>query len=69
VLFLGANPRDPIVRKLATRLVRPNSNQGKAFFVCSDYSAADELYWRPLEMTWLRAAASDVIAALTEQLP
>jgi hypothetical protein len=45
VLLLGVNPRDPIVRKLARRLIRPRTNQGPAFFVCPKFSSADKAYW------------------------
>jgi hypothetical protein len=45
VLLLGVNPRDPIVRKLARRLIRPRGNQGPAYFVCPNFTACDKAYW------------------------
>jgi hypothetical protein len=66
VLLLGVNPRDPTIRKLAKRLIRPNTNQGPAYFVCPNYTAHDEAYWKALAIIWIRAEPEDVVTKLTE---
>jgi hypothetical protein len=68
VLLLGVNPRDPIVRKLARRLIRPRTNQGPAFFVCPKFSSADKAYWASLKVVWIEAEPEAVIAKLTTTL-
>jgi hypothetical protein len=68
VVFIGVNPRDPIVRKLARRLVRPGGNQGPAFFVGSHFTAADTAYWRGLDVIWVEADPAATIKTLTDLL-
>jgi hypothetical protein len=65
VLLLGVNPRDPIARKLARRLIRPRTNQGPAFFVCPTFTSADKAYWASLDVNWIKAEPDAVIAKLT----
>jgi hypothetical protein len=65
VLLLGVNPRDPIVRKLARRLIRPRTKQGPAFFVCPSFTSADKAYWASLDVGWIEAEPDAVIAKLT----
>ena len=69
VLFLGVNPSDPIVRRLARRIVRPRTLQGPAFFVCRSPSAAEKAYWQELNITWIPASPEDVIDQLTALVP
>jgi len=68
ILFLGVNPRDLIIRKLARRLIRPRGSQGPVFFVCPKSLATDKAYWSTLNVTWLEAEPDAVIAKLTTLL-
>ncbi|MFC7626584.1 CHAT domain-containing protein [Paraburkholderia humisilvae] len=66
ILLLGVNPRDPVVRKLARRLIRLHSNQGPAFFASSSFTAADRAYWKSLDVTWINAEPDALIDKLTK---
>lgn len=70
LLFLGISPRHPLARR-AARLVDTSSRsaQGPCFFVWKDVSAADEAFWRPFRVQWIREDAAAVIAALEDAIP
>jgi hypothetical protein len=68
LLFLGVSPRDPIVRCLARRLLRPDNerSRGTAYFVGQGISPADRGYWDKLEgLEWIDSAVDHVIRALS----
>ena len=68
LLFLGASPRDPIVRSLARRLLRRENarSRGIAYFVAQSVTQADYGYWKQLDgLEWLEAPLDSVIRGLS----
>ena len=57
VLFIGLNPREPLVRKLCQTLLVSNRTtqrmQGQTFFLCPDERTADKAYWDQFETQWV----------------
>lgn len=57
VLFIGLNPREPLVRQLCQVLLDTNTTgrrvQGPTYFLCSSDEVADQAYWAQYETTWL----------------
>lgn len=68
LLFLGVSPRDPLVRRLCSQHLdnADNSIQGPRFFVHPTEEPADEAYWQPFDVTWIRESPCDVIETLTQ---
>jgi len=67
LLFLGVSPRDPIVRRLAGRLLGPemSKNRGTAFFACRHRDAVEEAYWERFEgLEWIEAETEALLEAL-----
>lgn len=68
LLFLGVSPRDPIVRALARRLLRPETwrSRGIAYFVAPAVTPADRGYWkRFVSLEWLEVPTDTAIRGLT----
>jgi hypothetical protein len=65
LVFLGCSPRDPLVHRLARLLdVDPSASQGPCFFVSTSANEADDRYWRPFRVEWIRAEPAAVVQAL-----
>jgi hypothetical protein len=69
-LILGASPRDPLLRRLAQRLLDTSAKRrhGKVFFACEDFTRSDEAYWAKYNTVWLHANTSEVIQSLDLQV-
>lgn len=67
VLFLGLNPRDPLVRALAHKLLETGSRrkQGPTFFVAPTPTDVDRAYWDRYHVTWIDEPVDRVIHALS----
>jgi hypothetical protein len=66
VVLLGVSPRDPVVRRLAKKLITPRANQDTSFFISADFTEADEAYWSFLGIRWIRADAPAAVAVVTD---
>ncbi|MES1245897.1 MAG: CHAT domain-containing protein [Acidobacteriota bacterium] len=66
LLFLGASPRDPLVKRLAAKLLEqvPHKKRGPMFFVCSKDAQKDP-YWDTFSVTWIEGELTEIVLALT----
>jgi hypothetical protein len=66
LLFLGASPRDPLVKRLAAKLLEqvPHKKRGPMYFVCAKGEQQDP-YWDAFSVTWIEGELTEVISALT----
>jgi hypothetical protein len=73
LLFLGVDPRDPLIRRLAAKLL-PEEHRGRVrlvgpvYFACTDPSDDDRAYWRKYKTVWLDAPLPELVTALTAAL-
>ncbi|WP_158501733.1 CHAT domain-containing protein [Vitiosangium sp. GDMCC 1.1324] len=68
-LFLGASPRDLLVRRLCLLLETGEASmQGPCFFVSREATEVDSAYWKSFNVRWIREEPSTVIDALTARL-
>jgi hypothetical protein len=68
LLFLGVSPRDPLVRALARRLLRPETHRsrGISYFVTPEVTPADRGYWKAFaSFEWLEVPIDTAIRGLT----
>jgi len=66
LVFLGASPRDPLVRRLTWLLeTGAASMQGPCFFVSTEATEVDAAYWSPFNVQWIHEEPAAVIEALT----
>jgi hypothetical protein len=67
MLFLGISPRDPLVRRLGTKVFDWTQNLGTSYFVCAERDPVEEAYWRRFEaLNWIEADAEELIGLLDE---
>jgi hypothetical protein len=69
-LFLGLDPRDPLVRRLVSKLIPEpyRKTVGTVYFACVEPSDDDNAYWSEFETEWLRSPLRDLIAAINTAL-
>ena len=63
LLFLGVNPRDPLVKRLTGKLLA-SRNVKRIFFVCHPGETADS-YWGEFPVTWIEGELESVVGALS----
>jgi hypothetical protein len=69
LLFLGASPRDPVIRRLTGLLETGEATtQGPCFFVSPEATEVDRAYWRNFNVEWIREEPAAVIESLTVRL-
>ena len=71
LLFLGSHPRDPLARRLASKLLDPSVTQraGPVYFVHHGPTAADEAYWKDIKKVhWIDQSPAALIAAIDSSL-
>ena len=63
LLFLGAHPRDPLARRLASGFDDSGVAQdaGPIYFASLDHRPADDAYWKDLAVEWLDVTPSALI--------
>ena len=63
LLFLGAHPRDPLARRLASKLLATGVAEaaGPVYFASVAHQPADDAYWKEFGMEWLDIAPSALI--------
>jgi hypothetical protein len=66
LLFLGASPRDPLVKRLFSKLIEDWSERarGPLFFLCSSEEKGDP-FWEQAEVEWIDADLAATVEALT----
>ena len=69
-LFLGLDPRDPLVRRLVSKLIpeQHRATVGPVYFACVDPSDDDKAYWSDFETEWLDAPLGDLMTAINTAL-
>jgi hypothetical protein len=67
VLFLGTDPRDPLIHRLAQQILDSGQNrkQGPTYFVCPAHTATDEVYWSKYRVEWIHKDLEAVIPQLS----
>lgn len=66
LVFFGASPRDPLVRRLSGLIeTGAASMQGPCFFVSTEATEVDAAYWSPFNVQWIHEEPAAVIEALT----
>jgi hypothetical protein len=73
VLFLGLNPREPLVHQLCRKLLDPTTAQGRrgqgpTYFVCSNADLSDQSYWTQFGTHWIVDALDPFLNDLLEAL-
>jgi hypothetical protein len=71
LLFLGANPRDPLVKRLFSKLAENWAGvhqEGSVFFLCGAGEKGDP-YWDQFKVQWIEADLEDVVNGLTGAQP
>jgi hypothetical protein len=68
VLFLGADPRDPLIHQLGQQILDSGQNrkQGPTYFVCPAHTATDEVYWGKYRVEWIHENLEAVIPQLSQ---
>lgn len=68
-LFLGASPRDPLMRRLSSKLLERTSRNtmGQVFFLCSPGEKGDP-YWQELQVVWIEGDLAELATAITRAL-
>lgn len=66
VVFMGCHPRDPLVRRIATKLLHSADDgiQDKPYFVSTGIQESDKAYWKPFGCGWIDESAESVIEYL-----
>ncbi|HEX6899116.1 MAG TPA: CHAT domain-containing protein [Thermoanaerobaculia bacterium] len=66
LFFLGISPRDPLAKRLFSKLVENWSERmrGSVFFLCSGDEAGDP-YWEKHRVVWINEDLEDLVEALT----
>jgi len=67
LLFLGVNPRDPLVKRLISKLLEQASRNtlGPVFFLCQPGEKSDP-YWDEFPVVWIEGDLEALITALTQ---
>jgi hypothetical protein len=70
LLFLGLDPREPLVRRLVAKLIPQEHRDtvGPVYFACPDPTDDDRAYWHDFETEWLGDPLADLVMALTAEL-
>ncbi|WP_447739601.1 CHAT domain-containing protein [Pseudomonas laurentiana] len=72
VLFIGVNPRDPLVRQLCQKLldrrVASRRSQGPTFFLTLEDDCVDHPYWVQYDTRWIRCDLDPFLSDLIETL-
>jgi hypothetical protein len=69
MLFLGASPRDPLLRRLCAQHLDKPDMQGPRFFVHPAAGPADEAYWQLFDVVWIREPPAAVVETLSQLEP
>jgi hypothetical protein len=66
-LFLGINPRDPLVKRLISKLLEQASRNtmGPVFFLCRPGEKGDS-YWEEFPVVWVEGDLENLILAVTQ---
>jgi CHAT domain/SIR2-like domain/TIR domain len=69
-LFLGLDPRDPLVRRLAAKLIpeQYRFTVGPVYFACESPSDDDNAYWSEFETVWLTDPLGDLMISINSSL-
>ena len=68
LLLLGVSPRDPLVRRLITRLLdQATRNRGPIFFLCRPGEKGDP-YWEEYSVVWIEGDLEALTSAITQAL-
>ena len=67
LLFLGVDPRDPLARRLASKMIPKDRREtvGPVYFAATSPSDDDRAYWEAFETQWLDQPLGGLVAALT----
>jgi hypothetical protein len=68
VLFIGVNPRDPVIHCLGKRLLERKSRrrkQGPTYFIWQKPTAADTAYWQEFDVRWIEDDLERLLPLLT----
>lgn len=70
LLFLGIHPRDPLARRLVSKLRSPGVSQktGPIYFVYPGHSAVDRAYWKGFKVQWIEMPPAELLAAIDAAL-
>ena len=68
VLFLGTDPRDPLIRRLSQQILDGGENrtQGPTYFASPAHTAVDDVYWNKYRVSWIGGPLDAVILKLSE---
>jgi hypothetical protein len=68
VLFLGVDPRDPLIHRLGQQILEsgPNRKQGPTYFVCPSHTVTDNVYWSKYRVQWIHESLDAVLPLLTQ---
>jgi hypothetical protein len=66
LLFLGLHPRDPLARRLASRLYAKGvaNDAGPIYFATTEHIAADQAYWKNFNVRWVKRSPADLVAEI-----
>lgn len=67
ILLLGVSPRDPLVRRLCSILLRADRGRRVVpiYFAAPNPDVTDQLFWRQFNVTWIDADTDELVDALT----
>jgi hypothetical protein len=70
LLFLGIHPRDALARRLASRLYAKGvaNEAGPIYFASTEYTAADQAYWKNFNVRWIKRNSGDLIFEIESAL-
>jgi hypothetical protein len=63
LLLLGIHPRDALARRLVSRLYAKGvaNEAGPIYCASTEYSAADQAYWKSFNVRWIKRNSGDLI--------
>jgi CHAT domain/SIR2-like domain len=69
LFFLGSSPRDPLVKRLTSKLLEQASTRtmGPLFFLCRDGEKGDP-YWDGFPVIWLEGEVEPLVAEISARL-
>jgi hypothetical protein len=69
-LFLGISPRDPLVKRLSSRLLESGQRrlQGPTFFVSADPSDVDDAFWDKFDVRWLPMQVDELVTGINDAM-
>jgi hypothetical protein len=69
LLFLGVNPRDPLVKRLISKLLEQASRNtlGPVFFICRP-GEKDDSYWEEFPVVWIEGDLETLATAMTQAI-